>query len=70
MYDNSFAHYVHNRSQVESVDTTKMVLLRYLKPTDGLPDPNGSPSSSIQPHKTFVTQNFPDLQYPETAHVI
>lgn len=29
-----------------------IALLRYLKPTDGLPDPKGSLSSSIQPQAT------------------
>ena len=32
---------------VENVDMTKMVLLRYLKSTNGLPNPEGSFSSSI-----------------------
>ena len=33
---------------VESVDTTEMALLRYLKLIDGLPDPKGSLSFSMQ----------------------
>ena len=41
---------------VYSVDTTEMTLLRYLKPTDGLPDPKGSLSSSIHQQLAYSSR--------------